>query len=134
MTPPAQKLYDENVADDGYVSNGSRLWAYQPETKTHLFDLMSEAFEPRGLSFRQRGILVAAIAARGRHRRQLRPSLPGTAATRAAAAPHLLAAAAAVAGWQSPPGAPVAQAALPQHGRPTEFPITVRERTEEATP
>jgi uncharacterized peroxidase-related enzyme len=44
------------------VWNVSRLWAYQPETVNRLFDLMSEAFRPSGLSFRQRGILVAAAA------------------------------------------------------------------------
>jgi uncharacterized peroxidase-related enzyme len=62
-TPSAQALYDEDIADSGFVWNVSRLWAYQPETMAHLFDLMSEAFTPSGLSFRQRGILVAATAA-----------------------------------------------------------------------
>ena len=62
MTPSAQALYDEDIADGGFVWNVSRLWGYQPETMEHLFDLMSEAFTPSGLSFRQRGILVAATA------------------------------------------------------------------------
>ena len=40
----------------------SRLWAHQPETVKQLFELMSQAFRPSGLSFRQRGILVTAAA------------------------------------------------------------------------
>lgn len=62
MTPPAQALYDEDTEESGYVWNVSRLWAYQPETVNRLFELMSEAFKPSGLSFRQRGILVTAAA------------------------------------------------------------------------
>lgn len=62
ITPRAQALYDEDTTDFGFVWNATRLWAYQPETSDHLFDLMSEAFKPSGLTFRQRGILVAATA------------------------------------------------------------------------
>jgi uncharacterized peroxidase-related enzyme len=62
VSPQVQALYDEDLADDGYVSNGSRLWAHQPETLKRLFGLMSQAFTPSGLSFRQRGILVTAAA------------------------------------------------------------------------
>jgi len=62
ISPQAQALYDEDLADDGYVWNVSRLWAHQPDTVRQLFDLMSHAFKPSGLSFRQRGILVTAAA------------------------------------------------------------------------
>jgi uncharacterized peroxidase-related enzyme len=62
MTPEVQALYDEDVAESGFVWNVSRLWAYQPETVIRLFELMSDAFKHSGLSFRQRGILVAAAA------------------------------------------------------------------------
>ena len=61
-SPDVQALYDEDLADGGYVWNVSRLWAHQPETVTQLFGLMSQAFKPSGLTFRQRGILVAAAA------------------------------------------------------------------------
>jgi alkylhydroperoxidase family enzyme len=61
-TAAAQALYDEDLADGGYVWNVSRLWAYQPETVERLFELMSQAFKPSGLDFRQRGILVTAAA------------------------------------------------------------------------
>src|SRR6202044_2309958 len=57
-----QALYDEDLADGGYVWNVSRLWAHQPDTVHQLFGLMSKAFTPSGLSFRQRGILVTAAA------------------------------------------------------------------------
>jgi uncharacterized peroxidase-related enzyme len=58
----AQALYAEDIADSGYVWNVSRLWAQQPDTLKSLFELMSGAFRPSGLTFRQRGILVAAAA------------------------------------------------------------------------
>jgi uncharacterized peroxidase-related enzyme len=57
-----QALYDEDLTDSGYVWNVSRLWAHQPQTEAQLFELMSQAFKPSGLSFRQRAILVAAAA------------------------------------------------------------------------
>ena len=58
----SRALFDEDLADDGYVWNVSRLWAHQPETLARLFDLMSQALGPSGLGFRQRGILVTAAA------------------------------------------------------------------------
>ena len=63
MSPQVQALYDEDLADSGYVQNVSRLWAHQPDTLDLLFELMSQAFTPSGLSFRQRAILVTAAAA-----------------------------------------------------------------------
>jgi uncharacterized peroxidase-related enzyme len=62
VSPQVQALYDEELAGGGYVSKGSRLWAHQPDTKKGLFELMSQAFRPSGLTFRQRGILVTAAA------------------------------------------------------------------------
>ena len=57
-----QALYDEDLADGGYIWNLSRLWVHQPEILKRLFELMSQAFTPSGLTFRQRGILVTAAA------------------------------------------------------------------------
>jgi uncharacterized peroxidase-related enzyme len=62
ISPQAQAIYDEDVKDSGYVWNVSRLWAYQPDTVERLFELMSRAFKPSDLNFRQRGILVTAAA------------------------------------------------------------------------
>jgi hypothetical protein len=39
-TVEAQRLFDEDVTDVGYVMNVSRLWAYQPDLMTGLFELM----------------------------------------------------------------------------------------------
>jgi uncharacterized peroxidase-related enzyme len=61
-SPDVRALYDEDLEDDGYVWNVSRLWAHQPGTLKQLFGLMSQAFAPGGLTFRQRGILVTAAA------------------------------------------------------------------------
>jgi len=62
VSAQVQALYDEDLTDSGYVWNVSRLWAHQPDTLKQLFGLMSEAFTPSGLTFRQRGILVTAAA------------------------------------------------------------------------
>jgi uncharacterized peroxidase-related enzyme len=62
VSPRAQELFDEDLADDGFVWNVSRLWAHQPDTLKQLFELMSAAFRASGLTFRQRGILVTAAA------------------------------------------------------------------------
>ena len=57
----AQRLYDEDMAEVGYVMNVSRLWAYQPELLSALFDLARSA-TARRFDLRQRGILVSACA------------------------------------------------------------------------
>ena len=57
-----QRLYDGDVDEVGYVMNLSKLWAYQPATNEGLFDLMRHAVQAGSLTFRQRGILVAACA------------------------------------------------------------------------
>jgi hypothetical protein len=62
VSAQAQELYDEDLAESGYVWNVSRLWAHQPDTMKQLFALMSQAFKRSGLSFRQRGILVISAA------------------------------------------------------------------------
>jgi uncharacterized peroxidase-related enzyme len=61
-SPAVRALFDEDISEDGYIANATRLWAHQPDTVSALFDLMSQAFERSGLSFRQRGILVIAAA------------------------------------------------------------------------
>jgi uncharacterized peroxidase-related enzyme len=62
LSPQARALYDEDLADGGYVWNVSRLWAHHPDTLKRLFELLSQAFTPSDLTFRQRGILVTAAA------------------------------------------------------------------------
>jgi uncharacterized peroxidase-related enzyme len=58
----AQGIFDDDVEELGYVMNVSKLWAYQPGTLKHLFDLMGETYAEDALTFRQRGILVTACA------------------------------------------------------------------------
>jgi alkylhydroperoxidase family enzyme len=65
-SPEVQALFADDLAEDGYVWNGSRLAAHQPGTMEDLLELASRAFRPSGLRFRQRGILVtAAVSALG---------------------------------------------------------------------
>jgi hypothetical protein len=61
-TPGAQRLFDDDISEIGYVMNASRLWVYQPAVFDGLFDLMREATSAHGLDYRQRCILVAACA------------------------------------------------------------------------
>jgi uncharacterized peroxidase-related enzyme len=62
VTEKVQALFDEDLAELGFVMNASRLWAYQPEALAMLFSLMSQIASARPLRFRERGILVAACA------------------------------------------------------------------------
>lgn len=62
MSAGAQRLFDADVSEVGYVMNASRLWAYQPDTHDGLFDLMRTANGTEGLDVRTRGILIAACA------------------------------------------------------------------------
>jgi hypothetical protein len=47
VSTQVQALYDEDLADGGYVRNVPRLWAHQADTLKQLSGLMSEAFTPR---------------------------------------------------------------------------------------
>ena len=62
-SPAVDEFYAEDLAELGYVMNGSRLWARHPQSWDALFKLVGTATELGGLTFRQRGILVAATAA-----------------------------------------------------------------------
>jgi alkylhydroperoxidase family enzyme len=62
VTPEAQRIFDEDIAEEGYVTNVSRLWAYNPGLVTGLFDLMRNAVSEQALSIHDQGILVAACA------------------------------------------------------------------------
>ena len=39
-SPGAQQTYEQDLTDDGYVMNVTRLWAHDPEAHQKLFDLM----------------------------------------------------------------------------------------------
>jgi alkylhydroperoxidase family enzyme len=55
-------LYEADLAEDGFVMNLTHLWAHAPATKDALFDLLGDAVAVADLTFRQRGLLVAATA------------------------------------------------------------------------
>ena len=61
-TAEAQRLFDKDVDEVGYVMNVSRLWAYAPASLTGLFDLITHTVQAQDFTIRQRGILVAACA------------------------------------------------------------------------
>jgi uncharacterized peroxidase-related enzyme len=63
VTAEAQRLFDDDIAELGYVMNVSRLWAYQPATIAGLFDLVRQVVAGSQLSVRHRSILVTACAA-----------------------------------------------------------------------
>jgi SAM-dependent methyltransferase/alkylhydroperoxidase family enzyme len=58
----AQRAFNEDLADHGFIMNASRLWAYAPEVHEGLFGLLGAVTRMGSLSLRQRGILVAATA------------------------------------------------------------------------
>jgi SAM-dependent methyltransferase/alkylhydroperoxidase family enzyme len=62
VSEAAQRMFDEDIDDYGFVMNASRLWAYAPEVCERLFDLLGSVTKLGSLSLRQRGILVAATA------------------------------------------------------------------------
>jgi uncharacterized peroxidase-related enzyme len=66
-TPPANEansaLYSRDVADDGYVANLTRLWAWRPDVFDGFFRLRNLLTEQAALSLRERAILVCATAA-----------------------------------------------------------------------
>ena len=62
VTPEVRASYDSDVADHGYVMNLSRVWAHSPAAHDRLFELLADLASLGGLTFRQRGILVSAMA------------------------------------------------------------------------
>jgi alkylhydroperoxidase family enzyme len=62
VTKEVQRLFDEDLAEMGYIPNVSKLWAYQPSVANGLFDLITEAVASQKLTFRHRAILIAACA------------------------------------------------------------------------
>jgi len=61
-TDAVRALYAGDMSQDGFVMNLSRVWAHRPELRDRLSALMAEAATAAGLTFRQRGVLVATTA------------------------------------------------------------------------
>jgi alkylhydroperoxidase family enzyme len=62
QSPERDSMYGEDIADEGFVMNLTRAWAWQPGLNAGLFDLLNKAKEAADLSFRQRALLVTASA------------------------------------------------------------------------
>lgn len=59
----AEELFADDRQEAGCVMNTSHAWAHQPAAQQTLMDQLQQAAADAGLSYRQRGILVAASAA-----------------------------------------------------------------------
>jgi SAM-dependent methyltransferase/alkylhydroperoxidase family enzyme len=58
----AQRLFEQDLSGEGYLTNVSRLWAHQPDALEALSALMGEATQAASLTLAQRAVLVAASA------------------------------------------------------------------------
>jgi uncharacterized peroxidase-related enzyme len=67
QTPPstaaAEALYARDIAEDGYVANFIRLWAWRPHVFDGFYKLRMSLNEATALSSRERAVLVCATAA-----------------------------------------------------------------------
>ena len=61
-TEPARRLYAEDLDGDGYVMNLTRLWAHAPAAHDGFVALLDAATSAGDLTFRQKGVLVSAVA------------------------------------------------------------------------
>jgi len=77
VSDAARAIFDEDLADVGFVMNASRLWAYHPEASNNLFSLMSQVTSARPFTTRERGILVTACASTLGARASAARSQPG---------------------------------------------------------
>jgi uncharacterized peroxidase-related enzyme len=62
LTPEVEAYFASDLVDHGYVMNLSRVWAQSPAAHDTLFGLLADMVSAAGLTFRQRGILIAATA------------------------------------------------------------------------
>jgi uncharacterized peroxidase-related enzyme len=56
-------LYARDIAEDGYVGNLTRLWAWRPDVFNAFLNARTLLSQKAGLSLRERAILVCATAA-----------------------------------------------------------------------
>ena len=63
-SPERQAFYEGDVSNLGYVMNLTRAWAWIPAIKDGLFALLDRAAQIGELSYRDKGILITAMASR----------------------------------------------------------------------
>jgi hypothetical protein len=61
-SPGAGRLFADDRSTFGYVMNLSQAWAHLPDVHDDLFGLLGRTADAAGLTFRQRGIVVSALA------------------------------------------------------------------------
>ena len=61
-SPEAKALFEHDLDQVGFIMNLSRMWAHDVRAHDVLFDLVAEMVTAAGLSFRDRGILISAMA------------------------------------------------------------------------
>jgi len=60
--PAVEAMLEADRADQGFVMNLTRLWAHEPRVHRAYVALVTTAAETAGLSVRDRGVLVTALA------------------------------------------------------------------------
>jgi len=63
-SPERQAFYEDDISDLGYVMNLTRAWAWVPAVDDGLFDLLDQAALAGDLSYRDKGILITAMASK----------------------------------------------------------------------
>jgi alkylhydroperoxidase family enzyme len=58
----AEALYDQDLKEDGYVWNLTRLWTWRPDVLESFVGLRTLLMNEWGLTDRDRAVLVAAMA------------------------------------------------------------------------
>lgn len=63
-SPEREAFYRKDIEDVGYVMNLTRLWAWIPPIYDGLFDLLDRSAKIGDLTYRDKGILITAMASR----------------------------------------------------------------------
>jgi uncharacterized peroxidase-related enzyme len=61
-SPGAERLFDGDRKDPGYVMNTSRLWAHDPAALDGLTELLDHVSRAASLTYRQRAVIVTCCA------------------------------------------------------------------------
>ena len=61
-TPAVEKMYDGDLSGYGFVMNLSHVWAHHPPTMDLFAQLVGGLAKQGGLSLRDRGVLITALA------------------------------------------------------------------------
>lgn len=110
-SPGRDRMYQDDIADQGYVMNLTRSWAWHPVLSDGLVELLDEARVAGDLSLRERALLVTSAAS------ALGDSYCSLAWGKRLAELTDVGTAAAVVGGKSPESLPEDEAVLVEWGR-----------------